>query len=168
MRRILLIGASGVFGARLAARIAVWPDVELVLAARRTGPLEALKADLARPGGAAISVAAVDREAPEALGALAPWAVVDAAGPFEPGGYGLARAALAAGAHYVDLADGRAFVAGFEAALDDEARAAGLMAVTGASSTPALSHAAACTAIAARRGTTSPPATCRRSTCSPT
>jgi N-acetyl-gamma-glutamylphosphate reductase len=34
-RRIVLVGASGVFGARLAAMIARWPDVVLVLAARR-------------------------------------------------------------------------------------------------------------------------------------
>ncbi len=42
--------------------------------------------------------------------------------------------------HYVDLADARDFVAGF-AALDAEARAAGVVALSGASSTPALSHA---------------------------
>ncbi len=42
--------------------------------------------------------------------------------------------------HYVDLAYARDFVAGF-AALDGEARAAGVVALAGASSTPALSHA---------------------------
>ena len=34
-KRIVLVGASGVFGQRLAAMIARWPDVVLVLAARR-------------------------------------------------------------------------------------------------------------------------------------
>jgi hypothetical protein len=44
---------------------------------------------------------------------------------------------LAARAHYVDLADARDFVAGFEAALDGPARAASeRWAITGASSTP--------------------------------
>jgi hypothetical protein len=43
--------------------------------------------------------------------------------------------------HYLDLADARDFVAGF-GALDTAARAAGVVALTGASSTPALSYAA--------------------------
>ncbi len=138
-RRILLIGASGVFGERLAALIARWPDVTLVLAARREAPLQALRARL---GGGNIEAAAFDRDHPERLAALSPWAVVDAAGPFQGAGYGLALAAVNAGAHYVDLADGRAFVAGFPQAVDAAARKAGVLAVTGASSTPALTHAA--------------------------
>jgi saccharopine dehydrogenase-like NADP-dependent oxidoreductase len=85
--------------------------------------------------------AVFDREAPEGLAALDPWTVIDAAGPFQMGDHRLARAALAAGAHYIDLADGRAFVADFPGALDAAAKAAGRVAVTGASSTPALSNA---------------------------
>src|SRR5207248_3844574 len=77
---------------------------------------------------------------PEALRAVKAFAVVDAAGPFQGATYRLARAAIAAGIHYLDLADARGFVAGF-GALDAEARTAGIVALTGASSTPALSHA---------------------------
>jgi hypothetical protein len=47
---------------------------------------------------------------------------------------------IEAGAHYVDLADARDFVAAF-GALDELAKARGVLAATGASSTPALSHA---------------------------
>lgn len=142
-KRIVLVGASGVFGRRLAAMIARWPDVVLVLAARDLARLEAVAADLAATGPAArIEVRRLDRLAPEGLRALAAWAVVDAAGPFQGQDHAFPRAVLAAGAHYVDLADARDFVAGFEAALDGQARAAGRWAITGASSTPALSHAA--------------------------
>ncbi|KQZ02857.1 saccharopine dehydrogenase [Caulobacter sp. Root1455] len=142
-KRIVLVGASGVFGQRLAAMIARWPDVVLVLAARSLPPLEALAADLARTRPAArIEVARLDRLDPKGLAALGAWAVVDAAGPFQGQDHAFPRAVLAARAHYVDLADARDFVAGFEAALDDAARAAGRWAITGASSTPALSHAA--------------------------
>ena len=140
-KRIVLVGASGVFGQRLAAMIARWPDVVLVLAARNTPPLEALARSL-EGSPARIEVAALDRSQPGRLAALSPWTVVDAAGPFQGQTYAFPRAVLAAGAHYVDLADARDFVAGFEAALDAEARAAGRWAITGASSTPALSHAA--------------------------
>ena len=132
----MLVGATGVFGSRLAELLSRNPQVELVLAARRAAPLQALAARL----GAEAAV--LDRDDPGGLAALRPWAVADAAGPFQMRDLRLARAAIACGAHYVDLADGRAFVAGFPAALDAEARAAGVLAVTGASSTPALSHAA--------------------------
>lgn len=136
MRRpILLVGATGAFGTRL-ARLLAARDVDLVLAARRPGPLQALAAELRGP--ARIAVAVLDRRAPDLAG-FAPWAVVDAAGPFQTSDLALPRAAIAIGAHYVDIADGRDFVAGFPAALDAEARAAGVLAVTGASSTPALS-----------------------------
>ena len=139
-RRVVLIGATGAFGRRLAELLAAWPEITLVLAARREAPLQALAAELAARG-ARLEVAAFDRTHPDALAGLAPWAVVDAAGPFQDSDYALARAAVAAGAHYLDLADARDFVAGFPAALDTESRAGGVFAVTGASSTPALSNA---------------------------
>lgn len=137
-RRILLVGATGAFGSRLARLLARW-DVDLILSARRVEPLRALARELGGP--ARIETVALDRRAPDLAG-LALWAVVDAAGPFQASDLTLARAAVAAGAHYVDIADGRDFVARFPAALDADARAAGVLAVTGASSTPALSAAA--------------------------
>jgi len=142
-KRIVLVGASGVFGQRLAAMIARWPDATLVLAARDLTRLEALAAELAKTKPAArIEVARLDRTDPKGLAALAPWAVVDAAGPFQGQDHAFPRAVLAAQAHYLDLADARDFVGGFEAALDAAARQAGRWAIAGASSTPALSHAA--------------------------
>lgn len=141
--RIVVVGASGVFGARLAGMVARWPDVVLVLAARRREPLEALRDHLLAEGAAAtLEIATFDRTAPESLVALSPFAVVDAAGPFQTSDLRLAQATLAAGAHYVDLADGRTFVEQFPEAMADAVIASGRWAVTGASSTPALSTAA--------------------------
>lgn len=133
--RVILVGATGAFGERLARMLATWPQVELVLAARGVARAEALAREL---GCQAIGF---DRDHPENLRSLRPWAVIDAAGPFQQGNFGLAHAALTAGAHYIDIADGRAFVAAFADALNAQARAAGVLAVTGASSTPALSNA---------------------------
>ncbi|TCS05419.1 DUF4166 domain-containing protein [Caulobacter sp. BK020] len=142
-KRIVLVGASGVFGRRLAAMIARWPDVVLVLAARDLVRLEAVATDLAKAKPAAkIEVARLDRLDPKDLATLSAWAVVDAAGPFQGQDHAFPRAVLAARAHYVDLADARDFVAGFEAALDGPTRTARRWAITGASSTPALSHGA--------------------------
>lgn len=135
--RVLLVGATGAFGRRLALLLAAMPGIELVLLARREAPLRALAAEL----GTSLQVAVFDRERPEGLAAHRPWAVVDAAGPFQRSDLRLARAAIACGAHYVDIADARDFVAAFPGALEAEARAAGVLAVTGASSTPALSNA---------------------------
>ncbi|CAN5319490.1 DUF4166 domain-containing protein [soil metagenome] len=137
-RRVVLVGATGVFGQRLARILAEWPDIELILAARSRPDLERLANALA--GRANIIV--IDRARPQGIADLEPFAVIDCAGPFQNADYSFARAMLAAGAHYIDLADGRAFVAGFAAALDEAAKAAGRVAITGASSTPALSHAA--------------------------
>jgi len=89
-----------------------------------------------------VSIALLDRaSASEAdIAALNVFCVVDAAGPFQGATTDFARAVIDAGAHYVDLADARDFVAAFPA-LDEAAKARGVLAVTGASSTPALSHA---------------------------
>ena len=57
---------------------------------------------------------------------------------FEGQDFRFASAALAAGAHYLDLADGRDFVAGFEEHNDAAARCAGRIALSGASTFPAL------------------------------
>jgi len=141
-RKVLLIGATGVFGSRLAAMLAAMPGLSLVLAARSRESLDQLRATLAAQApAAAISVQVFDRSHVEALAQIRPWLVIDAAGPFQESSYDLALAAVRQGAHYLDLADARGFVAGFPNALEAAASASGVLAVTGASSTPALSHA---------------------------
>ncbi len=76
------------------------------------------------------------------VAALAPFAIVDAVGPFQAySEYFVARAAIAAGAHYLDLSDDAAFTGGISA-LDATARAAGVVVLSGVSSVPALSSAA--------------------------
>lgn len=142
-RRILLVGATGTFGSQLATMLAKVPDIELMLTARGTDALNALRRSLLETGAVAgIVVRSFDRSRPEGLADIGPWLVVDAAGPFQGSDYSLALTAVRAGAHYIDLADGRGYVAGFAGALDEAAREAGVIAVTAASSTPALSHAA--------------------------
>ncbi len=66
--------------------------------------------------------------------------VIHAAGPFQAQDYRVAEAAIAAGCDYIDLADARAFVTGF-GRLDAAARLAGVTAITGASTVPAVSSA---------------------------
>ena len=143
MTRVLVIGAGGVFGSRLCEGL-LRNGFELVAAGRDIGRAEAVAARLrtAFPG-AVVEAAALDTATltPGTLTATGADIVADAAGPFQGSEPTTARAAIAAGLHYVDLADGREFVAAFPA-LDAAARAAGVVALTGCSSTPALSNAA--------------------------
>jgi saccharopine dehydrogenase-like NADP-dependent oxidoreductase len=135
-----VIGGTGGFGRRLVEGLVATTDLDVVIAARDLARGQSLAASLAPERAEAVALD-VRTVTPEALRATGAFAVVDAAGPFQGAEYRLARAAIAAGMHYLDLADARDFVVGF-GALDAEARAAGVVALTGASSTPALSHAA--------------------------
>jgi hypothetical protein len=123
--RTVLIGASGNFGARIARALTNNSDIELIGAGRRTGA----RID--------IHAATLERD----LAALRPDLVIHCAGPFQGQDYRVVHAALAARAHYVDLADGRDFVARFKETVDATARAATRIALTGASTLPALSTA---------------------------
>ncbi|WP_339085747.1 DUF4166 domain-containing protein [Hyphomicrobium sp. ghe19] len=142
LRRIVLIGATGFFGRRLARRLATIPDVALVLTSRS----EERARDFAKTleGGEHITPFSFERDDASSvarLGSLSPWLVIDASGPFQSASYDLARAAIGFGAHWIDLADARDYLLGFGAALDAGARKKGVVARAGASSTPALSMA---------------------------
>lgn len=132
--RVVVLGGYGNFGARICRALAGDRTFE-VIAAGRNPPSEpaqgvaAVRLDLAAPGF------------PAALQGLGPGLVIHCAGPFQSQDYRVALAAAAAGAHYLDLADGRHFVAGFRAHVDAAARAAGRIALSGASTLPALSSA---------------------------
>ena len=137
--KILLVGGYGVFGSRL-ARLLVRDGHDLCIAGRDRGAAEAL----AREIGARAS--AFDRGAAmTTLMETLPGhdVVIDAAGPFHVQGaepYRLARAAIAAGVHYLDLSENAAFCQGI-AGLDGQAKAAGICVLSGLSSVPALSSA---------------------------
>lgn len=138
--RVVLIGATGVFGSLIARRLAGDARFAPTLAGRRQIPLEALRESL---GDGTVRTARMDVTAidmADALSALRPQLVIHTAGPFQQRDYRVAEACLACGSDYVDLADGRDFVSGI-GQLDDRAKRAGRLLVSGASSVPALSSA---------------------------
>ena len=151
-RTVLVVGATGAFGERLAEGL-IRSGIGVIGAARNTARLDAL----ARRLGPRFAVEPLDRSNIDAaclqeLRGRWPglFAVADASGPFQTSDYALPRAAIGAGLHYVDLADARAFVRNSRA-LDEEARAANVAVLAGASSTPALSHAVLDTLVAGAR-----------------
>lgn len=136
--KVLIIGGAGVFGSRL-ARLLVADGHDVCVAGRNVDAAARLAGEIG------CRAARLDRAGDLGAGLAGFEVVVDAAGPFQAYGtddpYRLARAALAAWAHYLDLCDDAAFCSGI-AALDEQARAAGLCALSGMSSTPAISSAA--------------------------
>lgn len=139
--RVVVIGANGVFGSRVARRLARDARFELILAGRRIDALEAQRASFDDPSVRVAALDTGDAGFAGALAALQPQLVIHAAGPFQGQDYRVAEACLDAGSDYIDLADGRGFVTGI-GRLHERALAAGRLLVAGASSVPALSSAA--------------------------
>ena len=152
-KRILIVGASGSFGERIRRHIVQFSDadafagVELWLTSRNQESVQSMVEETQK------WVQNADKDIPihgvvlditknlnEKMRAIKPFAVLDLSGPFQFASYQLAEAALKVGAHILDLADARDYLMGYAPALDDLARKNGVMALSGASSTPALSY----------------------------
>ncbi len=135
MKTVLILGATGLFGGHLARQLITDARFDVVCAGRTESKLVSFtKAH----GGRYITF---DRRTPEsALAKIKPFAVVDTAGPFQSYGTAFARACLEAGAHYLDIADAPDFVQNITR-LDSLAKANTLTALSGASTTPALTSA---------------------------
>ena len=135
-RIVSILGGYGIFGGRVAQALALDRECQVRVVGRR-----------ARIGGTfAHRIGADFRKcsdnARETLRRAidGSFLVIHAAGPFQGAGYDVALACLEAGAHYLDLADAREFVAGI-GRLDGAARERGLMVASGVSSTPAITSA---------------------------
>jgi saccharopine dehydrogenase-like NADP-dependent oxidoreductase len=136
--RVLVLGGTGVFGTLLCRRLARVPAIGVIVAARDGERAARLAQSLPAAEAAAVDL---HRDLPAALLRLRPALVIHCAGPFQEQEYAVARACVAERIAYLDLADGRRFVADITA-LDAEARGAGVAVVSGASSVPAISAAA--------------------------
>jgi len=132
---VLIVGATGVFGSRLARLCAGDSGLSLTLGGRRREPLDALAADLGH-----CAVQTIDRDRVSASEIERFDLVVDCAGPFQGSATNLIEQCVAARVDYFDLADGREWVCTIDR-FDAAAKAAGVAVVAGASSIPALSHA---------------------------
>ncbi len=141
--KTLVLGGYGNFGTRICRALANEPGLALWVAGRNGQRAESLARELSA-GGMVIDAVAMDLDAADfgaSLRALGIELLIHTAGPFQQQAYGVATAAAAAGAHYIDLSDGRRFVCEFPAAMDAAFRAARRTGVCGASTVPALSSA---------------------------
>ena len=138
--RVLIIGGYGNFGGHIARALAADPNITVLIAGRSADKAQAAAAGLAAVNPAEGHALDVNGDLAAAFAATRPDLVIHTSGPFQGQDHRVARAAIAAGAHYVDMADSRDFVATI-GELDDAARAAGVAVIAGASSVPCLTGA---------------------------
>jgi hypothetical protein len=138
--KTLVLGGYGNFGARICRALAGDARIELLIGGRDRQRAQSLAQAL--PHG--VQAVALDHSAAgfgSRLQELGVELVIHTAGPFQQQDHAVARAAATAGAHYIDLADGRRFVCDFPAAMNGVFSSAGRTAICGASTVPALSSA---------------------------
>lgn len=103
-KRILLVGGAGVFGSRLAHGLADTVDADVLIAGRSLEEAQAVAREVQATGAMALDRSKADADD---IRALSVDLVIDAAGPFQGADLSFARACIAAGVDYLDLADGR-------------------------------------------------------------
>lgn len=140
LKTLLVLGGYGFFGERIASALVGDPGLRVLVGGRRRDKALQAAHRIGLAEDRALQVDANDPGFADALRALGIDILVHTAGPFQGQDYAVARAAIEAGCHYLDLADGRAFVTGIET-LDADARSRGVSVISGASSVPALSSA---------------------------
>lgn len=134
---VLVLGGYGNFGKRISMALAS-KGVPVLIAGRS----HRKASDLAQSIGPLATPLRLDIDTglATALNEHRPCAIVNTVGPFQEQGYDVAKTAIAHGVHYIDLADGRAFVTGITK-LNEDAQRAGVAVICGASTVPALSDA---------------------------
>ncbi len=141
---IVVIGATGHFGGRICRRLAGEREAELVVTSRNKSRAQTLADELRTLDhdttirAARLDQSSVDFE--DELAKLKPDIVIHTVGPYQGQDYRVARACIACGSHYIDLADGREFVQDFDS-LNEEAKDADVLLVSGASTLPGVSSA---------------------------
>jgi saccharopine dehydrogenase-like NADP-dependent oxidoreductase len=138
--KTIVLGGYGNFGARICRALAGNPNIELVVAGRSVERAAEFAAELGH-GAGSMRIDLSQSDLTSTLSNAKAELIIHTAGPFQQQGYAVPLAVAQAGAHYIDLADGRRFVCDFPLAMDAAFRDAGKLAITGASTVPALSSA---------------------------
>jgi NAD(P)-dependent dehydrogenase (short-subunit alcohol dehydrogenase family) len=133
--RIVILGGYGTFGSLVAEQLAR-SGAELLIAGR-----DAVKGQVAaaRLGAGFVRC---DTRRKDSLNDAAKGAqlVINAAGPFQARDYSIPQTCIEQGCHYIDLGDGREYVAGI-GQLHEAAESRGVFVCAGASTTPAITSA---------------------------
>jgi saccharopine dehydrogenase-like NADP-dependent oxidoreductase len=140
MHTILVLGGYGFFGSRICQILATNESIHLLIGGRNVAQAQAIAGELGLKSNQGLAIDAYASNLAQRFTELNVDTVIHTAGPFQGQDYSVAHAAITAGANYIDLADGRDFVAGIEQ-LHTLACERGVFVTSGASSLPALSSA---------------------------
>lgn len=138
--KTLVLGGYGNFGARICRALAHETSIDLIVGGRNLLRSQVFASSI---GVNAVGIA-IDHTKTDFADTLKKFGIellIHTAGPFQKQDYQVAKAAAKAGAHYIDLADGRRFVCDFSNKLDEIFRISDRIAISGASTVPALSSA---------------------------
>ena len=136
--KILILGATGNFGKRIAKSLAD-SGYSIIVAGRNAEKLAALVAQLP-PGRTETACFDIHTDLKDQLARLQPAVLINTCGPFQSADYSVAECAIAQHINYIDLADGRDFVTGITR-LNAAARRNDVAVISGASTVPGLSSA---------------------------
>jgi len=135
-KKVLILGGYGSFGQYITDVLLADPGMEIIVAGRNAQR----GADFA--AAKKIDFRQCDARDPISLQSAIEdvLLVINASGPFSTSDYSIPRLCIEHGCHYIDIADGREYVASFST-LDSIARHHNVFACTGASTTPAITSA---------------------------
>ncbi len=142
MQTIMILGAYGTFGKRISEQLASH-NLHLILVGRNHKKANQLLLSLQKEQPHGIyetAVFDVHSELAKQLKKHQPKVLIHTCGPFQHQDFGVLKACMTHKVNYIDLADGREFVNQIQC-LDNDAKIAGISAITGASTVPALSSA---------------------------
>jgi hypothetical protein len=134
--KIVILGGYGTFGSLIAEQLAR-SDAQVIIAGRDASKGQAFAASL-QAGFVRCDASNRSSLKDTVSGAQL---VINAAGPFQATDYSIPQTCIENGCHYIDLGDGRDYVAGI-AQLHESAKAHHVFVCVGASTTPAVTSAA--------------------------
>lgn len=136
MKHILIIGGYGNFGSFISRRLAANKNCRVIIAGRSLEKAQKLAEEIA------VEAVYIDihNGFEDALTKIKPDIVIHTSGPFQAQGYNVAETCINQNCHYIDLADGREFVANITS-LDNAAKEKNVIVISGASSVPCLTSA---------------------------
>ena len=139
-KRVLIIGGYGNFGSFISRKLALESNIQLIIAGRSIDKAEQLATELDALNKVETVTLDINEDLASSLEKIKPDIVIHTSGPFQDQSYDVAKACIAQGCHYIDLADGRKFVENITT-LDGDAKENGILVISGASSVPCLTSA---------------------------
>lgn len=140
IKTVLVIGGYGNFGSFISRMLAREADIQVIIAGRDLQKASRLASELTAINVPRAIYLDIHKNLASVLAEIKPVVVIHTSGPFQNQGYDIARCCIQQGCHYVDLADGREFVAGVSV-LHEAAQNANVLVCSGASSVPTLTSA---------------------------